>query len=90
MASVAQHELKRVLAGRKFYPRFRLARSEMKVGFVLRNRFLEIDRLIHINQQMMMAAVLVIIAGVRNAHVAYSEAAQNPPLMVAPFWGQTK
>ena len=67
MASVAQHELERVLAGRKLYSRFR---PKMKVGFVLWNRFLWIDRLICINQQMMMAAVLVIIAGVRNAHVA--------------------
>ena len=73
MACVAQHELERVLAGRKFYSRFRLARSKMKMRFVLRNRFLGIDRLIHINQQMMMAAVLVIIAGMRNAHVAQTE-----------------
>ena len=50
----------------------------MKMRFVLRNRFLGIDRLIHINQQMMMAAVLVIIAGMRNAHVAQTKAAPEP------------
>ena len=56
---------------------FRLARPKMKVAFVLWKRFLGIDRLIHINQQMMMAAVLVIIAGARNADVRNPKRHQN-------------
>jgi len=72
---VAKDELERVLTGWKFYSRFRLARAKMKVRFVLRNRFLGIERFIHVYQQMVMAAVRVIVAGVRNAHVAQAEAA---------------
>ena len=75
MFGVAKDELERVLAGWKFYSRFRLARAKMKVRFVLRNRFLGIERFIHVYQQMVMAAVRVIVAGVRNAHVAQTEAA---------------
>ena len=75
MFGVAKDELERVLAGWKFYSRFGLARAKMKVRFVLRNRFLGIERFIHVYQQMVMAAVRVIVAGVRNAHVAQTKAA---------------
>ena len=57
MANVTQHELERVLAGRKFYSPIRLARPKMKVGFYPAESVPGINQLVFINQQMMMAAV---------------------------------
>ena len=50
MVGVTQHELERMLAGRQFYARLGLARAKMKVRFVLRNRFIGIERLVHVDQ----------------------------------------
>ena len=75
MTGVAQHELKCMFSGWKFDARFGLARSKMKMCLVLRNRFVGIERFIHINQQMVMAAVWVTIARMSDAHVAQTEAA---------------
>ena len=47
----------------------RATRAEVKVVLVLRDRLLEIKRLVHVNWQMMMAAVLEIVARVGDAHV---------------------
>ena len=57
MVGIPQHELERVLAGWKFDARFSLAGAKMKVRFVLRNRLIGIERLIHVYQQMVMAAL---------------------------------
>ena len=75
MLGIAQHQLERVFSGRQLDTCLGLTRSEMKMGLVLRYRFVGIEWFIHINQQMMMAAVLVMIAGMRNAHVAQTKAA---------------
>src|SRR5262245_53225474 len=80
MLGVAQHELKRVLARRKFDPGFGLARPEMQMRLVLRDRFVRIDGLIHVDQKMMMAAVRVGVARVRYAHVAQTKAAPERTL----------
>src|SRR6202022_824562 len=64
MLGIAQHQLESVLAGRQLDARLGLACSEMKMGLVLWNRLVGIEWFIHINQQMMMAAVLKIVARV--------------------------
>jgi hypothetical protein len=69
MLGIAQHQLERVLARRQFETCLGLARPEIKVVPVLRDRFVEIERLVHVNQQMMMAGVREIVAGVGDAHV---------------------
>src|SRR5436190_2074066 len=46
----------------------------MKMGLVLWDRFVRIEWFVHVNQQMMMAAVLKIVACMRDAHVAQDEA----------------
>src|SRR3982074_1208982 len=71
---VAEHELKRMVAGWKFDTRLGLARPKMKMRLVLWNWFVGIERFIHINQQMVMAAVFEIIARMSYAHVAQTEA----------------
>ena len=71
---VAQHELKGMFAGWKFEARLRLARPEMEMRLVLWNWLVGIERFIHIDQQMVMAAVFEIISRVRYAHVAQTEA----------------
>ena len=80
MFGIAQHELERMLAGWKLDPGFGLARAKMKVRFVLRNWLIGIERIVHVYQQMVMAAVRVIVAGVRYAHVAQSKAAPEATL----------
>src|SRR6266566_8657105 len=73
MPGIAQHQLERVLAGRPLDPCLGLACSEMKMGLVLWDRFVGIEWFVHINQQMMMAAVVKIVARMRDAHVAQTE-----------------
>src|ERR1700730_17187174 len=73
MSGVAQDQLQGMLAGWKFNSGLGLARSEVKMRLVLWNRLIGLDWLIHIDQQMMMAAVLEIIAGVSYAHIAQTE-----------------
>ena len=75
MIGVTQHQLQGMLAGWKFDARLSLTGSKMEVRLVLRNRFVGLERFIHINQQMVMAAVLEIIARMSYAHVAQTEAA---------------
>jgi len=70
MLGIAQHQLERVLARRQFETCLSLARTEVKVVPVLRDRCIEIERLVYVNEQMMMAAVREIVAGVGDAHVA--------------------
>src|SRR5712672_2387092 len=78
MLGVAQHQLKRMLAGRQFDPRLGLTPSEMKMGFVGRNLLVGIKWLVDVNQQVMMPAVLKIVAGMGHAHVAQAEPAPEP------------
>ena len=80
MLGIAQHQLKRMFAGRKFDTRLGLARAKMKMRLVLWNRFVGVERFGHINQQMMMAAVLKIVARVGDTHVAQAEATPESAL----------
>src|ERR1700682_4164826 len=73
MLGIAQHQLESVLAGRQLDTRLGLACSEMKMGLVLWDRLVGIEWFIHINQQMMMAAVLKIVARVGDTHVPQTE-----------------
>jgi len=75
MLGIAQHQLESVFAGRELDTCLGLTRSEMKMGFVLRDRFVGIESFTHVNQQMMVAGVLKVIARMRYAHVAEAEAA---------------
>ena len=70
MSGVAQYQLQGVLAGWKFNSGLGLARSKMKMRLVLWNRLIGIDWFIHIDQQMVMAAVLEIIARMSYAHIS--------------------
>ena len=72
--SVAQHELKGMLTRRKFDARLGLARSKMEMRLVLGNWFVGIEGLIHINQQVVMAAVWKMIACMSYAHVSQTKA----------------
>ena len=47
---IAQHQLKRMLARRQFDTGFGLARAEMKMVLVLRDRLVRFERFIPINQ----------------------------------------
>src|SRR5258706_14249301 len=73
MVGVTQHQLQGVFAGWKFDTSLGLARSIVKMRLVLWNRLVGVERFIHVNQQMVMAAVLEIIAGVSYTHVAQTE-----------------
>ena len=59
VVGVSEHELKRVLARWKLDARFGLAGAKMKVRFVLRKRLIGIERLIHVDQKVMMSASLI-------------------------------
>src|SRR6267143_1112350 len=80
MLGVAQHELKSMFSRWKFDTCLGLARAKMKMRLVLCNRFVGIERFGHINQQMMMAAVLEIVARVGDTHVAQAEATPESAL----------
>src|SRR5258708_20206310 len=75
MLGIAEHKLKRMFSGWQFDTRLGLARAKMKMRLVLWNRFVGVERFGHIDQQMMMAAVLKIVARVGDAHVAQAKTA---------------
>ena len=62
MLGVAKDKLQCVLARRQFNACLGLPRPEMKMVLVLRNRIIWIERFVHVDQQMMMAAVCKIVA----------------------------
>src|SRR5882672_10283716 len=74
MLGIAEHELKGMFSGWQFDARLGLARAKMKMRLVLWNWFVGVEWFGHINQQMMMAAVLKIVARVGDTHVAQAEA----------------
>ena len=65
-------------AGRQLDACLGLARAKMKMRLVLCNRFVGVEWFIHINQQMMMAAVLKIVARVGDTHVPQTETTPEP------------
>src|ERR1700692_1366479 len=67
-----------MFTGWKFDTCFGLPRSKMEMRFVLGDRLLGIDWFTHINQQMVMAAVLEAIARMSYAHISPAKAAPNP------------
>ena len=62
MLGITEDQLKSMLAGLKLQTSLGLTRPEMKMILVLRDRLVHIERFIHVNQQMMMTAVLKIVA----------------------------
>jgi hypothetical protein len=50
----------------------------MKMGLVLWDRLVGIERFSHIDQQMMMAAVMKIVARVGDTHVAQTKTTPEP------------
>src|ERR1700693_2959978 len=78
MLGIAQHQLERVFAGWQLDTCLGLTRSEMKMGLVLRDRLVWIEWFIHINEQMMVSAVLKIVARVGDTHVPQTETTPKP------------
>jgi len=70
MVSIAENELQSVLARGQLEPSFGLTAAKMQVVFIRRYRLVRIERLISINEQMVMSTVRVSVAGVRHPHVA--------------------
>src|SRR3954467_10303035 len=70
---VAQHELKRVRPGRKLEQRFGLPCPEMQMRLVLQDRLLGIDGGVDVDTKMLVAGVLILVAGVGHSHVAQAE-----------------
>ena len=66
---VPQHQLQGVVAGREFDAGLGLARAEMQMVPIPWDRLFEIEWLVNINQQMMMAAVGIRVARMGDAHV---------------------
>src|SRR5260370_2559558 len=87
MLGVAEHELKGMFSGWKFDTRLGLARAKMKMRLVLWNRFVGVERFGHIDQQMMMAAVLKIVARLGDAHVAQAKTAPKSAFYRAAVLG---
>src|SRR6516225_9055695 len=73
MLGVTQDQLKSMFAGLKLDTGLGLTRAEMKMVLVLRDRLIHVERFTHVNQQMMMTAVLKIVARVGDTHVAQTE-----------------
>src|SRR5581483_7358322 len=80
MLGVAEHELERMLAGRQFKPRLGLTCAKMKVVLVLRDRLARIEWFIDVDKQMMMAAVLIVVARMGDAHVAQTKSTPEATL----------
>src|ERR1019366_7322942 len=78
MLSIAQHQLESVFAGRQLDTCLGLTRSEMKMGLVLWDRLVEIERFIYINLEMRMGGVLKIIARRGDNHVRQTETTPDP------------
>ena len=77
MLRIAQHQLKGVRPGRKLEKSFGLPCPKMQMRLVLQDRLLGIDGVVDVDQQMMMAGILVVVAGMRHAHVAQAESDQE-------------
>ena len=80
MLGIAQHQLERVLAWRQIDKCLGLTRSEMQMGLVLRDRLFDIERFSHINQHVMMAAVLEIVARMGDSHIPQAKTAPEGTL----------
>src|SRR5271168_5312723 len=73
MRPVSQHELKRVFSGRQFNKRLGLPGAEMKMLLVLRDRFIRVERLISVDQEMVVAGVRRLDSRGRDAHAREAE-----------------
>src|SRR6202171_6592659 len=74
MIAVAQHQLQGVLSLRQVEERLGLARTEVQMLFVVRDRLVGIDCFLRIDQQVMMTDVGEITAGGGNSPASQSEA----------------
>src|SRR5262249_585092 len=73
-------QLQRMPAGRQVEIGLGLTCNEMHVILVRGDRFVGIERLIHIDQQMMVATVGKIVTRVRHAHMAEPKTAPESTL----------
>src|ERR1700754_3727087 len=62
MVGIAQDQLQRVLAGWQLDAGFRLPRAKMHMGLVRRYRLVGIERLIDVDEQVMVAGVRIAVA----------------------------
>src|SRR5262249_58909471 len=72
---ITEHKLECVSPGRQFNARLGLSSAEVQVVLILRDRIIRIERIVDVDQQVMMAAVRELVSRMRNAHVAQSKAA---------------
>ena len=66
---VSEHQLQCVVAGRELDAGLGLARAEMQVILIPWDRLFDVERLVNINQQMVMATVSIRVARMGDAHV---------------------
>ena len=88
MLGVAEHKLQRVLARRQFNTCLGLPSPEMKMLLILWDRLVWLDRVIYVDQQVMMPAVWGIAARLGHPHVAKAKPAPKRTLHSAPSGGQ--
>jgi len=78
MLGIAQHELERMFARQQLKACLGLPCAEMKMALVLWDRLVGIEWFVHIDQQMMMAAIVKIVACMGDAHVPQTETTPEP------------
>src|SRR5215470_17452755 len=90
MSAVTQHQLERMPARRQVEIGLGLTGNEMQVVLVRGDRLVGIERLIHIDQQMMVATVGKIVTRVRHAHIAETKTAPESTLDDCAVRGRDK
>ena len=73
-----------MFSGRQFDARLGLSRPEVKMRLVLRDRLFRIERVFHIDQQMVVAGVGEMLPACVTPMLRRPKRHQNAPLMTAP------
>jgi len=76
---VAQYKLKRMWAGGQLDTGLGLASAEVKVLFIVRNFLIQVQRLVDVDQEMMMTRIWVFVSRVCDTHVPEPEPAPECP-----------
>ena len=66
---IPEHQLQCVVAGWELDSGLGLTRAEMQVVLISWDRLFDVERLVNINQQMVMAAIGIRVARMGDAHV---------------------
>jgi len=73
MICVSKHELQSVLTGRQIEAGLSLSRAKMNVLLISWDRLIRFKRLVHIDQEMVVASIRRSVACMSDTHVAQSE-----------------